>query len=182
MNDTEHDAFNRPGRARGLRRPRLRALPRGVRGRRRLQALAGEDGDRGRRPPLLPDHDEPPPAAPQRRLRRGSRSRARTSSSGRSSTRSRSGCRSPTSPARRSPTSRPRSSRTRTRSSTATRSTASPRCSTCARRSRSPTAAIVKVHTRVYKQDNTLVAEFKRAVLIPKRPNGESPTAEGDVD
>ena len=48
---------------------RLRALPRGVRGRRRLQALAREDGDRGGRPPVLPDHDEPPPAAHQRRLR-----------------------------------------------------------------------------------------------------------------
>ena len=54
---------------RGLRRPPLRALPRGVRGRRRLQALAREDGHRGGRPPLLPDHDEPPPAAHQRRLR-----------------------------------------------------------------------------------------------------------------
>ena len=28
---------------------------------------------------------------------------------------------------------------------------------------------IVKVHTRVYKQDNTLVAEFKRTVLFPAR-------------
>jgi hypothetical protein len=25
------------------------------------------------------------------------------------------------------------------------------------------------VHTRVYKQDGTLVAEFKRAVLVPRR-------------
>ena len=40
----------------------------------------------------------------------------------------------------------------------------------------------VKVHTRVYKQDNTLVAEFKRTVLIPKRPTGDAATAEGDVD
>jgi len=32
-----------------------------------------------------------------------------------------------------------------------------------------PDRGVVKVHTRVYKQDNTLVAEFKRAVLIPKR-------------
>ena len=60
---------DRPGRPRGLRRPPLRPLPRGVRGRRRLQALARQDGDRGRRPPLLPHHDEPPPAAHQRRLR-----------------------------------------------------------------------------------------------------------------
>ena len=28
---------------------------------------------------------------------------------------------------------------------------------------------IVKVHTRVFKQDGTLVAEFKRAVLVPRR-------------
>jgi acyl dehydratase len=28
------------------------------------------------------------------------------------------------------------------------------------------------VHTRVYKQDGTLVAEFKRAVLVPRRPGG----------
>jgi len=32
---------------------------------------------------------------------------------------------------------------------------------------------VVKVHTRVYKQDNTLVAEFKRAVLIPRRDPGQ---------
>ena len=41
---------------------------------------------------------------------------------------------------------------------------------------------VVRVHTRVYKQDGTLVAEFKRAVLVPRKPNGESPKAEGDVD
>ena len=42
---------------------------------------------------------------------------------------------------------------------------------------------VVKVHTRVYKQDGTLVAEFKRAVLVPRRPEGgETPLAEGDVD
>jgi len=29
----------------------------------------------------------------------------------------------------------------------------------------------VKVHTRVFKQDGTLVAEFKRAVLVPRRPD-----------
>ena len=28
---------------------------------------------------------------------------------------------------------------------------------------------MVKVHTRVFKQDGTLVAEFKRAVLVPRR-------------
>ena len=48
-----------------------------------------------------------------------------------------------------------------------------------------PDRGIVKVHTRVYKQDGTLVAEFKRAVLIPKsrKPRAaEAPRAEGDVD
>jgi acyl dehydratase len=50
-----------------------------------------------------------------------------------------------------------------------------------------PDRGVVKVHTRVYKQDNTLVAEFKRAVLIPKRPSdengaGDTPSPEGDVD
>jgi hypothetical protein len=26
------------------------------------------------------------------------------------------------------------------------------------------------VHTRVFKEDGTLVAEFKRAVLVPRKP------------
>src|SRR3954469_21920655 len=60
---------HRPGRAGAQRRASVWALPRGVRGRRRLQALAGEDGHRVRRPPVLPADDEPPPAAHQRRLR-----------------------------------------------------------------------------------------------------------------
>src|SRR3954468_4406869 len=60
---------NGPGRPRGDRSPPLRALSRGVRGRRRLQALARQDGDRGRRPPVLPHHHEPPSAPHQRRLR-----------------------------------------------------------------------------------------------------------------
>ena len=45
-----------------------------------------------------------------------------------------------------------------------------------------PDRGIVKVHTRVFKQTGDLVAEFKRAVLIPKKPNGEAPKAEGDVE
>jgi acyl dehydratase len=45
-----------------------------------------------------------------------------------------------------------------------------------------PDRGIVRVHTRVYKQDGTLVAEFKRAVLVPKQPNGDAPKAEADVD
>jgi len=45
-----------------------------------------------------------------------------------------------------------------------------------------PDRGIVRVHTRVYKQDGTLVAEFKRAVLIPRKQEGEAPKAEGDVE
>jgi acyl dehydratase len=39
------------------------------------------------------------------------------------------------------------------------------------RESRSkPDRGTVKVHTRVLNQDGVLVAEFKRLVLVPKRP------------
>ena len=48
----------------------VRPVLRGVRGRRGVQALAGQDGHRVRRPPVLPADDEPPPAAPGRALRR----------------------------------------------------------------------------------------------------------------
>ena len=41
---------DQPGRRRGVRRAPVRPLPRGVRGRRRVQALAGQDRDRGGRP------------------------------------------------------------------------------------------------------------------------------------
>ena len=51
-------------------RPALRSLPRGLRARRHLPALAGQDDHRVRRPPLLHDHHEPPPAAHQRVVRR----------------------------------------------------------------------------------------------------------------
>jgi acyl dehydratase len=37
-----------------------------------------------------------------------------------------------------------------------------------------PDRGVVRVHTRVYNQDNALVAEFKRAVLVPrKNPGGD---------
>ena len=35
-----------------------------------------------------------------------------------------------------------------------------------------PDRGVVKVHTRVYKQDGTLVAEFKRSVLVPRKNPG----------
>ncbi|MBA2506715.1 MAG: MaoC family dehydratase [Thermoleophilaceae bacterium] len=44
-----------------------------------------------------------------------------------------------------------------------------------------PDRGIVKVHTRVLNQDGTLVAEFKRTVLIPKREPGEA-KAEDNVE
>src|SRR5688500_13046853 len=36
-----------------------------------------------------------------------------------------------------------------------------------------PDRGVVKVHTRAYKQDGTLVAEFKRAVLVPRKTGAE---------
>jgi hypothetical protein len=36
---------------------------------------------------------------------------------------------------------------------------------------------VVKVKTDAYKQDGTLVATFRRAVLVPRRPGGADPTA-----
>ena len=48
-----------------------------------------------------------------------------------------------------------------------------------------PDRGVVKVHTRVYKQDGTLVAEFKRAVLVPRSPEaieGGASAAEGPVE
>jgi len=48
-----------------------------------------------------------------------------------------------------------------------------------------PDRGVVRVHTRAYKQDGTLVAEFKRAVLVPRSSDateGGAPVAEGPVD
>jgi acyl dehydratase len=38
-----------------------------------------------------------------------------------------------------------------------------------------PDRGVVRVHTRAYNQDGTLVAEFKRAVLVPRKNPGEEP-------
>jgi acyl dehydratase len=35
-----------------------------------------------------------------------------------------------------------------------------------------PDRGVVRVHTRTYNQDGTLVAEFKRAVLVPRKNPG----------
>ncbi len=48
-----------------------------------------------------------------------------------------------------------------------------------------PDRGVVRVHTRAYKQDGTLVAEFKRAVLVPRSPEaieGDASTAEAPVE
>jgi len=51
------------------------------------------------------------------------------------------------------------------------------------RESRSkPDRGTVKVHTRVYKQDGILVAEFKRVVLVPRTTPGPPATSEGNVE
>jgi acyl dehydratase len=42
---------------------------------------------------------------------------------------------------------------------------------------------VVKVHTRVLNQDGTLVAEFKRAVLVPRKTEGtDALSAEAAVE
>jgi acyl dehydratase len=48
-----------------------------------------------------------------------------------------------------------------------------------------PDRGVVTVHTRAYKQDGTLVAEFKRTVLVPRSPEaigGGASTVEGPVE
>jgi acyl dehydratase len=48
-----------------------------------------------------------------------------------------------------------------------------------------PDRGVVKVHTRAYNQEGTLVAEFKRTVLVARDPEasgGEAAGAEGNVD
>jgi acyl dehydratase len=45
-----------------------------------------------------------------------------------------------------------------------------------------PDRGTVRVHTRVYNQGGTLVAEFKRVVLVPRRTPGETATGEGNVE
>jgi acyl dehydratase len=46
-----------------------------------------------------------------------------------------------------------------------------------------PDRGVVRVHTRAFNQEGTLVAEFKRAVLVPRKSPGESlPQAEDNVE
>jgi acyl dehydratase len=48
-----------------------------------------------------------------------------------------------------------------------------------------PDRGVVKVHTRAYNQDGTLVAEYKRTVLVARDPDAsgeEATSAEGPVD
>ena len=128
--------------------------------------------DRVRRPPVLPDHDEPPPAAPQRRLRGANRSRAATSSSGPlvySLALGMSVC----------------DVSGKAIANLATEELKHPApvfhgdtlyCESEVlekKESRSkPDRGTVKVHTRVLNQDGVLVAEFKRLVLVPRKNPG----------
>ena len=120
---------------------RLRPLLRGVRARRHLPPLAGQDDHRGRRSPLLHDHDEPPPPAHRRSLRRDGDA-VRAERGGREP-RLLTGARDERagSPARRSRTSRSSPCATRAPRSTATPSTRGRPCSTSASPRASPTAA-----------------------------------------
>jgi acyl dehydratase len=45
-----------------------------------------------------------------------------------------------------------------------------------------PDRGTVRVHTRVFNQDGTLVAEFKRLVLVPRREAGRTAGAEDGVE
>ena len=45
-----------------------------------------------------------------------------------------------------------------------------------------PDRGTVKVHTRVHNQDGTIVAEFKRLVLVPRKTPAGSGSAEGNVE
>jgi acyl dehydratase len=45
-----------------------------------------------------------------------------------------------------------------------------------------PDRGTVRVHTRVFNQRGTLVAEFKRLVLVPRRHPGASEPPEGNVE
>ncbi len=96
-------------------------------------------------------------------------SSAAMSSSATSSTRSCWACRCRTSVARRSPTSRSSRCGTSRRPSTATRSTARRRCWTSGRARCKDDRGVVRVETRGYNQDGTLVCTFRRAVLVPKQ-------------
>jgi acyl dehydratase len=40
----------------------------------------------------------------------------------------------------------------------------------------------VRVHTRVFNQHGTLVAEFRRLVLVPRRHPGAAEPPEGNVE
>jgi acyl dehydratase len=51
------------------------------------------------------------------------------------------------------------------------------------RESRSkPDRGTVKVHTRVFNQDGTLVAEFKRLVLVPRQTPGDTESASAETN
>ena len=155
----------------------VRSQLRGVRGRCDVQALARQDGHRVRRPPVLPAHDEPPPAAPRRELRRGDHA-VRQERRGRQlrllDPARHVAC--PTSPARRSPTSRSSRCATSRRPSTGTRSTARPPVLDKWESKSKDDRGVVHVETIGYNQDGKVVCIFRRKVMVPK---DSSPTRTG---
>ena len=158
-----------------IARAPVRPLPRGLRRRRRVQALAGQDDHRVRRPPLLHDHDEPPPAAHQRLVRRAERAGPQR------------GGRQPRLLAR-ARDERARRERRGDRQPRGRDAAAQvpdvprrhdPRRDPGARRagvvSRSPTAAIVTVETKGFNQDGKEVCYFRRRVMVWKRDAAPPP-------
>jgi len=171
----ERDDFcrDRSGRPRGKRRASVRPLSRGVRGRRRVQALAREDRDGVRRSPVLPDHDEPSPAAPQRRLREQI---AAGPQRGRGSARVLAGARHVGQRRQRQGDREPRHRRTEPpraglpwRHALLRVGGAGEEGVALQARPRHREGA----HTRAH-QDGVLVAEFKRLVLVPRKHPGEA--------
>ena len=146
----------------------VRAVLRGVRGRRRVQALARKDRHRVRRPSVLPAHDEPPPAAPGRALRAGDHRLQAQRRGGQLRLLAAAGhVRARTCRARRSRTSR--SSRCATSGPTFHGDTLYGETEVLDKTpSRSKDdRGVVYVETRGYNQDGTVVCVFRRKVMVP---------------
>ena len=150
-------------------RPALRPLPRGLRPRRRLPALAGQDHHRVRRPPLLHDHHEPPPAAHQRLVRRardgagqergGGQPRLLPRARHERARRERLVHRQPRGRVAAAPLARP---------STATPSTPRPGCSTATPSKSKDDRGIVTVETKAFNQRGEEVCYFRRKLMVWK--------------
>ena len=160
------------------RRGAVRALLRGVRGRRRLPALAGPTHHRGRGSPLLHADDGRQPG-PRRRALRGDRDGGRPQPR-RRDLRLRAAARHERPRyrrARRSPHSAPSACATWRRSITATRSTERARSSRHGRLASRPGAGVVTIETRGYNQDGTL--GLRVSAQLPRPDEGLGMTVVG---